>query len=143
MRILPLAALCVGLAGLGGITPPAEAQTTATAIASGQFQDAGPRYQGEGAATVAALEDGRTIIQFTDFSVTSGPDLEVWLVAADAPATASAVLASEYVSLGRLQSPNGTQSYEIPADVDVSAYGSVVIWCEDFSVLFAVATLVQ
>lgn len=141
MRVLPTLALCVGLAGLGGITAPADAQTTATAIASGQFQDAGPRYQGSGTAVLAQTSDGRTVLQLGDFSVTPGPDLEVWLVAANAPASASAVLASTYVSLGPLQSPTGRQTYEIPADVDTSAYGSVVIWCEDFSVLFSVASL--
>ncbi len=134
-------ALCVGLAGLGGVTTPAEAQSTATAIASGQFVDADARHQGDGTATIAQTSDGQTVLQLGEFSVTPGPDLEVWMVVDGSPATSAAVLASEWVSLGPLQSPQGTQVYEIPTDVDVSAYGSVVIWCEDFSVLFATATL--
>lgn len=141
MRILPTLALCMGLAGLGGFTAPAEAQSTATAVASGQFQGAGPRYQGSGTATIARTSDGRNILQLSDFSSTAGPDLEVWLVVNGNPGTASAVLASQYVSLGALQSPQGAQTYEIPANIDISAYGSVVIWCEDFSVLFSVASL--
>lgn len=141
MRILPIAALCMGLAGFDSVTTAADAQVTATAMASGQFQDADRSHQGAGTATMAQTSDGRTVLQFGDFSVTPGPDLEVWLVAADAPGTSAAVLASQWVSLGSLQSPNGAQTYEIPADVDVAAYGSVVIWCEDFSVLFAVAQL--
>lgn len=145
MLMRPTQALCialfVGLAGLGALTAPAGAQVTATAVASGQFQDADARHQGAGTAVLAQTSDGRTVLQFGDFSVTPGPDLEVWLVAADAPATSAAVLASQWVSLGSLQSANGEQTYEIPADVDASAYGSVVIWCEDFSVLFATATL--
>lgn len=141
MRILPIAAFCIGLASLAGIAPPAEAQVTATAVATGQFQDADRSHQGAGTATLAETSDGRMILQFGDFSVTRGPDLEVWLVAADAPGTSSAVLASDWVSLGPLQSASGAQTYEIPANIDASAYGSVVIWCEDFSVLFAVASL--
>ena len=142
MRLYSFAlAACVGLAGLGGLSQPSEAQTTATAVASGAFQDADARHQGAGTATVAETADGRVVLQFNEFSVTPGPDLEVWLVADAAPGTSAAVLASEWVSLGALQSPTGTQTYEIPADVDISAYGSVVIWCEDFSVLFATATL--
>jgi len=140
MRILPLFALCTGLASLGGIIQPAEAQVTATAISTGQFQNASPRYQSAGSATLAETSDGDIVLQFNDFSVTPGPDLEVWLVAADAPGTSAAVLASEWVSLGVLQSPDGAQTYLIPEDVDVSDYGSVVIWCEDFSVLFAIAS---
>ena len=135
-----LGGIAYGLAGLGGITPPADAQTTATAISSGTFQDADQRHQGAGTATLAETESGDFVLQFTDFSVTPGPDLEVWLVADEAPATSAAVLASEWVSLGGIQAHDGAQTYEIPEDVDVSEYGSVVIWCEDFSVLFAVAS---
>lgn len=141
MRIFPVLTLCMGLAGLGALALPADAQATATVQASGQFQDADARHQGAGTAALAQTADGRMILQFADFSVTPGPDLEVWLVADNAPSTSAAVLASEWVSLGPLQSPSGTQTYEIPANVDASAYGSVVIWCEDFSVLFATATL--
>lgn len=141
MRNLPTLMLCGGLAALGGLILPASAQTTATAIAAGQFQDADARHQGSGTAVLAQTADGRTVLQFGDFSVTPGPDLEVWLVAAAAPATSGAVLDSTYISLGSLQSASGGQTYEIPSDVDVSSYGSVVIWCEDFSVLFSVATL--
>ncbi|MEX3017635.1 DM13 domain-containing protein [Gymnodinialimonas hymeniacidonis] len=142
MRVFTLSlALCVGLAGLGGLTPPAEAQSTATAIASGQFVDADARHQGDGTATLAQTSDGRTVLQLSEFSVTPGPDLEVWLVVDGSPATSGAVLASQWVSLGSLQSPQGTQVYEVPANVDASAYGSIVIWCEDFSVLFATASL--
>ena len=101
----------------------------------------GDVHQGDGTAVLAQTSDGRMVLQFGDFSVTPGPDLEVWLVAANAPATSAAVLGSSYVSLGSLQSANGAQTYEIPSNVDASAYGSVVIWCEDFSVLFAVASL--
>jgi hypothetical protein len=133
-------ALCVGLAGLGGFVPPADAQSAATAVASGAFQDISPRYDGSGTATIAETADGQSVLQLGDFSVTPGPDLEVWLVAADAPTTNNAVLASTYVSLGALQSPTGTQTYAIPSNVDISDYGSVVIWCEDFSVLFTMAS---
>lgn len=133
-------ALCIGLAGLGGFTSPADAQSAATAVASGAFQDISPRYNGSGTATIAETADGQTVLQLADFSVTPGPDLEVWLVADDAPTTNNAVLASTYVSLGALQSPTGTQTYGIPDTVDISDYGSVVIWCEDFSVLFTMAS---
>ncbi len=143
MRLLSASAtaLCIGLVGLGGFAPAAMAQVTATAIASGAFQDADRSHQGAGTATLAQTSDGRVVLQFTDFEVTRGPDLEVWLVADAAPGTSAAVLGSQWVSLGALQSASGAQTYEVPADVDVSAYGSVVIWCEDFSVLFAVASL--
>ncbi|GAB5449366.1 DM13 domain-containing protein [Gymnodinialimonas sp.] len=136
--LLPTLALC---AGLGAFASAPQAQTTATAVASGQFQDADARHQGAGTAVLAQTSDGRTVLQFQGFSVTPGPDLEVWLVVDEAPGTSAAVLASQWVSLGSLQSASGAQTYEIPSNVDATAYGSVVIWCEDFSVLFATASL--
>ena len=46
-----------------------------------------------------------------------------------------------YLSLGELKGNVGNQNYPIPADVDVAGYGSVVIWCELFDVLFSPAAL--
>jgi hypothetical protein len=46
-----------------------------------------------------------------------------------------------FVDLGRLRSFEGSQKYEIPAGLDLKAYGSVVIWCEQFSVLISPADL--
>ena len=46
-----------------------------------------------------------------------------------------------YVDLGSLKGNIGNQNYEIPADVDISDFGSVVIYCEPFHVLFASASL--
>ena len=46
-----------------------------------------------------------------------------------------------FVDLGRLKAFKGSQNYEIPAGVDALKYGSVVIWCEQFSVLISPAAL--
>jgi hypothetical protein len=45
------------------------------------------------------------------------------------------------IELGRLKADAGNQNYEIPASFDPSTAGSVVIWCRQFSVQFAVAPL--
>ena len=46
-----------------------------------------------------------------------------------------------YLDLGVLKGNVGNQNYEIPADVDVTEFGSVVIYCEPFHVIFATAGL--
>jgi hypothetical protein len=46
-----------------------------------------------------------------------------------------------YVDLGRLKAFKGSQNYPVPAGVDVTRYGSVVIWCEHFGVLISPAEL--
>ena len=110
-------------------------------VSEGTFQGADRAHQGSGNAMLLQTATGSHLMRFTEFEVTNGPDLEVWLVADDAPASSRAVLDSQWVSLGQLKGNIGDQTYTIPDDVDVSQFGSVVVWCEQFSVLFSVASL--
>ena len=53
----------------------------------------------------------------------------------------SDVTASKWISLGPLKGNIGDQNYVLSGNVKAADYGSVVIWCEQFGVLFAVARL--
>ena len=110
-------------------------------LAEGAFKDADSLHKGTGRATIFEGEAGRRTLRFTDFRVTNGPALEVWLVEKADIGSSEDVENGAYVSLGRLKGNVGDQNYDIPADVDLSKYASVVIWCEQFSVLFSPATL--
>lgn len=121
----------------------AEELVTAQVLASGSFSDADRAHQGRGTATLARRPDGVIEVQFTDFEVTNGPDLEVWLSAHPAPASSADVKGAAFLSLGRLKGNVGDQAYPLPAGTDPGAYGSVVIWCEQFGVLFSPAPLAQ
>lgn len=112
-----------------------------TPVATGSFRDADGVHQGEGNATILQTESGAGLVRLTEFRVTNGPDLEVWLVAEPDPQTSDDVKASQWVSLGQLKGNIGDQTYQVPEGVDLQAYGSVVIWCEQFGVLFSPATL--
>lgn len=48
---------------------------------------------------------------------------------------------STFVDLGRLRAFKGSQRYPVPAGVSLKDYPSVVIWCEQFSVLISPADL--
>jgi hypothetical protein len=109
------------------------------AVLSGSFRGADDFHQGSGTATVYQLEDGSNVLRFEDFEVTNGPDLHVLLVPNDSPADRDDL--TGYVDLGKLKGNVGNQNYEIPPDVDMSEFGSIVIYCEPFHVLFAAATL--
>ena len=74
----------------------------------------------------------------TNFDVDNGPDLRVYLVAC--PATTEGGV-SDFIDRGGLKGNRGNQQYEIPANVRVERYSTVVIWCRAFSVLFARAPL--
>jgi hypothetical protein len=120
-----------------------EAQPSVAAsvvLASGEVSGVDFVHKGRGTATVIR-DRGRLIIRFTDFEVTNGPGLRVWLVKHDNPREARDVTGSEWLVLGELKGNVGDQNYTIPAHIDIAEYGSVVIWCEPFSVLFAGATL--
>ncbi len=45
------------------------------------------------------------------------------------------------MSLGKLKANSGNQNYEIPDGADLSKYNTVLIWCQQFSVLFGSAKL--
>lgn len=111
-------------------------------VLSGVFQDADQRHQGAGGAELVLTDAGALELRLgEDFAVTPGPDLEVWLVGGEVPNTSTAVLEGSYVSLGPLETPEGAQSYPIPEDAELEDFSAAIIWCEDFSVLFAIAPL--
>ncbi len=118
---------------------PAELQLTS--LASGQFSGVDAVHQGEGQVAVLQSGSGLLLLRLTEFQVTNGPDLKVYLAKSPNPEKASDVLDGGWRSLGSLKGNIGDQTYIIPSDVDLSEYGSVVIWCEPFKALFARAPL--
>jgi Electron transfer DM13 len=108
-------------------------------LSSGQFEDFDNSHKGSGTATIYEIEDGNYVLRLEDFEVTNGPDLRVYLVPDADPQGSDDVIG--YVELGPLKGNIGDQNYEIPPGTDVSKYGSVVIYCSPFNVIFSVATL--
>jgi hypothetical protein len=93
-----------------------------------------------GMVVLLADADGRRYVRFEDLATDNGPDLKVYLSTNtfDGPEGA---FDDDFVDLGRLQGNLGSQNYEIPADVDLSRYRSVVIWCDRFNSAFGAAAL--
>lgn len=133
-------ALIVSLAAPFGFATMTFGQDAMT-VASGDFRNADSVHTGSGVASINKNAAGEYVLSLQSFSTTPGPDLEVWLVKASRITTAEQVLASEYLSLGALQSPTGDQSYVVPAGMSADGYASVVVWCKSFSVLFSAADL--
>jgi hypothetical protein len=106
---------------------------------SGQFTDYDDFHQGRGTATVYTLGDETRVLRFEDFEVTNGPDLHVLLVPHENPGGQEDL--DGYIDLGSLKGNVGDQNYQIPNDTDISGYGSIVIYCLPFHVIFSIATL--
>ena len=110
-------------------------------LASGRFHTNAHKTQG--LATIYRLEDGRRILRLTDFATSNGPDVRVYLVAAGDVQGEAAAKQAGFVDLGALKGNIGDQNYEVPADLDLSRYRAVSIWCRRFSVNFGAAPLAQ
>ncbi len=110
------------------------------AVANGVFIHANtsdPIHYGRGSVTV--YED--VVHLDKDFEVGPGPAFHVYLVPLDKVTPDTDVAATMFVDLGRLRAFKGSQVYRVPEGVDLSKYGSVVIWCQHFGVLISPATL--
>lgn len=99
-------------------------------------------HAGSGQASIYQLADGSRILRLQGFEVDNGPDLYVYLVPIDPVSASVGSGISGFVSLGRLKGNIGDQNYEIPAELDLSQFKSVVIWCQAFAVPFIAAPLI-
>jgi hypothetical protein len=121
--------------------PTAAANNATTKVASGQFHNGA--HETKGAATVFQLADGKKSLRLTDFQTSNGPDVHVYLVAADDAKDNDTVTRAGFVELGSLKGNIGDQNYELPANTDLTKYRAVTIWCKRFSVNFGTAPLMN
>lgn len=96
----------------------------------GNFESRGHITSGK--ATIF-IKDSILTLAFENFLTESGPDLRVYLAAAQDE--------SDYVELGKLISISGNFKYPFSKSVDLNKYKYVVIWCKTYSVLIGVAEL--
>jgi len=108
-------------------------------LASGQFHSGA--HETKGVATVFQLADGKKALRLTNFATSNGPDVHVYLVAAQDATDNDSVTKAGFVDLGSLKGNIGDQNYELPANADLAKYRAVTIWCKRFSVNFGTAPL--
>lgn len=98
-----------------------------------------------GTVRIVQQPDGARLLTLENLDTSNGPDVHVWLSAAHVvEGTAGWFTAgsADYYDLGLIKGNQGNQVYRIPADVDLSKYPSVDLWCVQFSVSFGAAELV-
>ena len=71
-------------------------------------------------------------LKLDGFNISDGPDLKVYLSTSDTP--------TQFVNLGNLVP---TAVYSIPPQVDLNVYKYVLIHCQQYNHLFAVALLTE
>ena len=119
----------------------ATASAASNKLASGQFHSGA--HETTGTATVFQLADGKKTLRLTDFATSNGPDLHVYLVAADDAKDSDMVTKAGFVDVGSLKGNIGDQNYDLPANTDLSKYRAVTIWCKRFGVNFGTAPLMS
>ncbi len=121
--------------------PTAQASSANTKLAGGQFHSGA--HETKGAATVVQLADGKKTLRLTDFQTSNGPDVHVYLVAAEDAKDSDTVTRAGFIELGSLKGNIGDQNYDLPANIDLSKYRAVTIWCKRFGVNFGTAPLMN
>jgi hypothetical protein len=112
---------------------------TTTTLAAGQFYSV--VHEGHGQVSVYQFADGSRVLRLDDFEVLNGPELHIYLVPIDpVPQTVGTDIAGS-LDLGQLKGNIGSQNYDLPAELDLAQYRSVVIWCQPFKVPFIAAPL--
>ncbi len=114
--------------------------TTITPIkAEGKFVKGDSTYTISGNVLVVD-----STVSLTDFDVTNGPDLFVYLVSAsstDNQTVKDAVASGAFVNLGELKGNRGNQNYVLPSGVEFNDQSVISIWCRRFSRNFGSALL--
>ena len=81
-------------------------------LASGTFH--GVLHPTQGTATIYRYGDGSRVLRFTNFKTSNGPDVHVYMVAADDAKDSTSVQRAEVIDLGTIKGNIGDQNYHAP-----------------------------
>ena len=81
------------------------------------------------------------MIRLEDFFVSINSDLEIRLSEVPDPKTTDQAVSAPFKVVAPLKATVGNMNYEVPKDIDVSKYKSIVIWCEITRNAYAAATI--
>jgi hypothetical protein len=120
---------------------PTAAPTEPVALKSGEFTFIDDAHNATGTATLYQLPDGSRILRFENFQVADAPGVYVLLAVNPQPRNDSELFDQGQVELGELTALSGNQNYEIPADLDLDEYNSVVLYCRPYTTIMSTAAL--
>ena len=132
--ILTVCLLVTGLFSCKKENTPGNAEETlptGTVLASGTFSS--NAHPTSGTVKVIQNTAGKRFLVIENFRTDNGPDLDVWL----SPNTTG----NPYQAVGDLKAVNGNFFYELNSSINFTTNNRVLIWCEDFSILFGNAVL--
>lgn len=96
-------------------------------------------HSGTGKAAVVKLAEGGRVLTFSEFDVDmGGGELLIYLTRGEPGSDAEV---KDFEDLGPLKGNVGDQQYQLPPNIDLARYSTVVIWCVPFSTRIAQAPL--
>jgi len=119
--------------------PTEQGGESAQPLESGRFYSI--LHPTEGVATIYRTGDGTRVLRLTRFKTSNGPDVHVYMVAADDAKDVATVQQAGFIDLGVIKGNIGDQNYMLSSDLDLGKYRAVSIWCKRFSVNFGAAAL--
>ena len=114
---------------------PTSAPWVAAEPRSGEFRGTDDFHFGRGTATLIETAPGVWTIRLEDFSVRNGPDLYVYL------SPSKRDYDDDALEVAKLKATDGSFNVRLPDGADPTDMRSVLIWCKQFSHLFAWANL--
>ncbi len=102
-----------------------------TVLATGAFSS--NAHPTSGSVKVIQNTEGKRFLVFENFRTDNGPDLDVWL--------SPNISGNPYQVAGDLKAVSGNFFYELGPGINFNTNNRVLIWCEDFSILFGNALL--
>lgn len=91
--------------------------------------------------TVYRLAGGGYALRLDDFFVTANTDLELQLSPLEAPRTTQEATDARSKTIASLDVTTGSLNFVVPAGLDPTTFGSLVIWCERIRNAYAAASL--
>jgi hypothetical protein len=120
---------------------PSGQDSAPQSLFSGQFYSIA--HPTKGIATIYWAGGPARLLRLTSFSTSNGPDVHVYMVAADDAKDAATVQKAGFIDLGVLKGNIGDQNYMLGGNVDLRKYRAVSIWCKRDGVNFGAAALKQ
>ena len=118
-----------------------KASSNAGPITLGEGSFHGVAHDTTGKATVYQVDGGKRVLRLTGFKTSNGPDVHVYLVAANDAKDSATVKNAGFIDIAKLKGNEGDQNYDLPTNIDLAKYKSVSIWCARFGVNFGTAPL--
>ena len=124
------------LALLSALLLPVAAAFAGETVDEGEKPFVKKRYTIEGSAKIETIDGESRLVFSEDFKTKNGPDLKLYISKKPLAALSAQDVDESAVRLAVLKSHQGAQSYTLPADLDLTAYESIVIQCEAYTVLW-------